>query len=68
VSLRALAEAAGEAAGATRFRGQLQTCCSLQTLPASIISRHYEVLAERDKIKRLTMQRRRKEYFENKAA
>jgi len=30
--------------------------------------RQYEVLTKRDKIKRRTMQRRRKEYFENKAA
>jgi len=37
--------------------------------PADVyFGRHCEVLTERDKIKRLTMQRRRNEYFENKAA
>jgi hypothetical protein len=37
--------------------------------PADVyFGRQYEVLTERDKIKRRTMQRRRKEYFENKAA
>jgi putative transposase len=37
--------------------------------PADVyFGRQYEVLTKRDKIKRRTMQRRRTEYFENKAA
>ena len=37
--------------------------------PADVyFGRQYTVLTERDKIKRLTMKRRKKEYFANKAA
>jgi len=37
--------------------------------PADVyFGRQYTVLTERDKIKRLTMKRRKKEYFASKAA